>query len=154
MKINKLSSLLLLLIMVICIAFTGCGNQVDNESKTDVNSTVVSNDAQNIYTADTELGQGSKTVYVNVTDNQNKTITFTIHTDKEFLGDALIDNGIIKGDEGQYGLYVTHVNGLEANYDTDKAYWGFFQNGEYMMSGVDTTKFSDGDSYELVYVKE
>lgn len=154
MKLNKLTLILLLLVMVICIAFTGCDNQVDIESTTDVQSSVVSTDDQNVYTADTELGEGGKTVYVKVTDDQNKTITFTINTDAQYLGEALVENNIVKGDEDQYGLYITHVNGLEANYDTDKAYWGFFQNGEYMMTGVDATEFADGETYELVYVKE
>ena len=40
-----------------------------------------------------------------------------------------------------------------ADYDVDQTYWGFYQNGEYMMTGVDTTEFADGDQYELVRTK-
>ena len=29
----------------------------------------------------------------------------------------------------------------------------FYKNGEYMMTGVDTTEFADGESFELVYSK-
>lgn len=105
------------------------------------------------YTSDTELGSGSKTLTVSVTDNENKTVKFTIRTDKSTVGDALAEHNLIAGDEGEYGLYVKTVNGIRADYDTDGAYWGFFRGGEMMMTGVDGTEFADGDSYELVYTK-
>ena len=100
------------------------------------------------YTSDTELGTGSKTVQVEV-KAEGKSITFTIHTDKEILGDALVENGLVVGEEGAYGLYIKFVNGIEADYDKDQTYWAFYKSGEYMMSGVDMTVFSDGDHYEL-----
>ena len=153
MKFTKQCSLLLLLVLCFSILFTGCSNEAETSIDAPVDS-VVSTAASDVYTEDTELGEGAKTVYVKVVDNNAKTITFTIHTDEKFLGDALVANNIVKGDEGQYGLYITHVNGLEANYDTDKAYWGFYKNGEMMMTGVDSTEFSDGETYELKYVKE
>lgn len=105
------------------------------------------------YTEDTELGEGSRTVKV-VVEAEDKKVTFTIATDQEILGDALQDNGLIAGEEGEYGLYVKEVNGMTADYDVDKAYWGFFKDGEYMMTGIDVTEFADGEQYELVYTKE
>lgn len=150
MKNVKLCSILLLLVLSLSIVFTGCGEK----EVTETDKTNVSSVGDSVYSSDTELGEGSKTVYVKVTDDQKQTITFTIHTDEEYLGKALLNNGIIKGNDGQYGLYITQVNGLEANYDKDKSYWGFFKNGEYMITGVDQTKFEDEETYELVYVKE
>ena len=42
-----------------------------------------------------------------ITLNLNeKTITATVHTDREFLGEALLELGIIEGSIGQYGLYI------------------------------------------------
>ena len=105
-----------------------------------------------LYTKDTLLGEGAKTLTVLVTCEE-KTITFTIKTDKATVGEALMEHSLIAGEQGDYGLYIKSVNGIKADYDTDKAYWGFFQNGEYMMTGVDTTNFESGQSYELVYTK-
>lgn len=105
------------------------------------------------YTEDTELGEGSKTLKV-VVEAEEKEVTFTIATDAETVGDALFEHELVVGDEGEYGLYIKEVNGMTADYDVDKSYWGFYQNGEYMMTGVDQTPFSDGDQYELVYTKE
>ncbi|MBQ8720038.1 MAG: DUF4430 domain-containing protein [Clostridia bacterium] len=104
------------------------------------------------YTSDTEFGEGEKTVEVEVKIG-DRSVTFTIHSDEQYLGDALLAHSLIAGDEGAYGLYIKTVNGVLADYDVDASYWGFYQNGEYMMTGVDTTEFSDGEHYELVYTK-
>lgn len=105
------------------------------------------------YTEDAMLGEGEKTVKV-VVEAENKKVTFTIATDQEMLGDALLENELITGENSEYGLYIKSVNGIKADYDKDKAYWGFYKDGEYMMTGVDTTAFAEGDQYELVYTKE
>ena len=105
-----------------------------------------------IYLKDTELGKGSKTVEVEVkADGQS--ITFTIHTDKQTLGEALQEHKLIEGEEGAFGLYVKRVNGILADYDVDGTYWGFYKNGEMMMTGVDGATIDDGEHYELVKEK-
>lgn len=101
------------------------------------------------YRRDTELGKGAKTVEVEV-KAEDQSITFTIHTDKETLGAALIEHDLIAGEEGAFGLYVKLVNGIEADYDKDGTYWGFYKSGEMMMVGVDGAVIADGDHYELV----
>ena len=103
------------------------------------------------YTEDTTLGDGSKTITVTVKDNEGKAVVFTIKTDAKTVGDALLENELIAGDEGAYGLYVKVVNGLRADYDKDKAYWGFTINGEDAMTGVDGENIKDGGVYGLVY---
>ena len=101
---------------------------------------------------DTELGEGAKTIYVEVVAGE-ESVTFTIHTDKENLADAMLEHGLVEGENSTYGLYIKKVNGITADYDIDKSYWGFYKNGEYMMTGVDSTKTSNGEHYELVYSK-
>ena len=105
-----------------------------------------------LYTEDTELGQGAKTVTVQV-QAEDKTVNFTIHTDSATLGEALMEHGLVEGDMGEFGLYIKKVNGILADYDVDQSYWGFYSGGEYMMSGVDTTEISGGESYELIRTK-
>lgn len=104
------------------------------------------------YLEDTSFGEGAKTVSVKVVV-EGKSVTFTIKTDAETLGEALLAHNLIAGDEGQYGLYVKVVNGITADYDVDRSYWGFSKNGEYMMTGVDGTAIADGEAYELTYTK-
>ena len=95
--------------------------------------------------------EGSKSISVEVVHKDTTSKTFEYQTDEEYLGDLLLAEGLIEGDEGQYGLYVTTVDGEEAIYEEDSSYWAFYQNGEYAQQGVDTTPIVDGDSYSLVY---
>ena len=104
------------------------------------------------YTEDAELGEGTTTLVVEV-KAEDKTVTFTIHTDKDVVGDALLEHGLIAGDEGEYGLYVKTVNGILADYDVDQTYWGFFIDGEYAMTGVDTTAITAGVTHTLERTK-
>ena len=105
-----------------------------------------------IYLNDMTFGNGSKTLRVEVKAG-NDTITFTVKTDKETVGDALMEHNLIDGENGAYGLYVKKVNGILADYDIDQSYWAFYINGEYAMSGVDTTNIDTSATYTLEYTK-
>ena len=61
----------------------------------------------------------------------------------------LLDIGLIEGDESEYGLFVKTVDGVTKDYDTDGQYWSFYIDGEYAMSGVDSTDIVAGSSYEF-----
>ena len=156
-NLKKIVTLLLVLATVFC--FIACTNNNPTGDLTPT-PTIEANTgikkeglwATALYTEDTILGEGSKTLNV-IVKVEEQSVTFTIKTDKKTVGEALLEHSLIAGEEGAYGLYVKSVNGIKADYDTDKAYWGFFQNGEYMMTGVDTTNFESGQSYELVYTK-
>lgn len=104
------------------------------------------------YTEDTELGEGAVTVKLKVIA-EDKSVTFTVHTDRDMLGTALTDNELVSGDESEYGLYIKFVNGIEADYDKDQAYWAISKDGEYLMTGADSTPIADGENYELTYTK-
>ncbi len=104
------------------------------------------------YRRDMELGKGEKTLVVEVAAEE-QTVTFTVHTDKETVGEALLEQELIDGEQGDFGLYVKVVNGMTADYDVDQSYWSFYINGEYAMAGVDTTQIAEGDTYRLEYTK-
>jgi hypothetical protein len=104
------------------------------------------------YLKDMEFGEGSKTVVVEVKVGE-QAITFTVKTDKDTVGAALLEHNLIAGDEGQFGLYIKTVNGITADYDVDQSYWAFYINGEYAMTGVDGTKITEGEAYKLEYTK-
>ena len=131
-----------IILTVLCVSLSACRN-------TAYETNIWENA---LYTENTEFGSGERTVLVDVVI-EDKTVTFTIHSDKNTLGDALTEHGLIEGEKGAYGLYVKKVNGITADYDSDKSYWGFNKNGESMMTGVDGALIEDGDHYELVYTK-
>lgn len=82
-----------------------------------------------------------------VVDKDGKETPFTIATDKTYVGEALIDEGLIEGEEGPYGLYVKTVNGQTLDYDTDGMYWSFYVDGQYGLTGVDQTAIVPGTTY-------
>lgn len=100
-----------------------------------------------------ETSQGAKTFTVEVVHADGSTRTFTYHTDEEYLGAVLLAEGLIAGEESQYGLTIITVDGEDAVWETDNAYWAIMVNGEYGTNGVDTTPVNDGDVFQLVYTK-
>lgn len=140
MKMKKTVASILLL--ALCLVLAACGAYTDTD--------LLWEDAR--YTEDTTLGEGAKTVTVKVEAGE-RSVTLTVKTDENILGDALFALGLVEGEEGQYGLYVKKVNGITADYDVDGHYWGFYKNGEYMMTGIDMTEFADGECFELVREK-
>lgn len=104
------------------------------------------------YRSDKTFGTGAKTLVVTVSAEE-KSVVFTIKTDKDTVGAALLEHSLIAGEEGQYGLYVKTVNGMLADWSVDQTYWGFYKGGSYMSTGVDSTSFADNDAFELVRTK-
>ena len=148
MKANikaALNSVLSVIIVLTCVlGLAACGNEV---SKTGLWENAV-------YTKDSTLGKGEKTVTVEVEAEENK-VTFTIKTDAETLGDALLENKLVEGDSSEYGLFITSVNGIKADFTADGSYWAFYIGDEYATTGVDGEKL-DGTKdtvYRLVYTK-
>lgn len=84
---------------------------------------------------------GEKTFTFVVVDQSGNETSKEITTNKRYVGEALMDQGIIDGP------YVKKVNGIVADYDIDKTYWAFYINGEYAMTGVDKTEIKDGETY-------
>lgn len=80
-------------------------------------------------------------------DLEGKETTFQVSTDKKTVGEALIDEGLIAGEPGPYGLYVKTVNGITLDYDKDGKYWAFYADGEYGITGVDETDIVPGSTY-------
>jgi hypothetical protein len=104
------------------------------------------------YLSDKEFGNGATTVQLQVKAD-DKSVTFTIHTDKKILGDALIEHKLIEGEQGAFGIYIKKVNGILADFDVDGTYWALYKDGEMLMTGADSTAISDGEHYEFVRTK-
>lgn len=91
---------------------------------------------------------GEKQLVVSVVDAEGNTEEFSFSTSQEFLRGALEEQGLVQGEESQYGLYVTEVNGLAAD-ESQQQWWCFTKGGEDVMTGVDSTPIADGDHFEI-----
>ena len=157
-RLQKILALFLVLAAVSSVA--SCSNATESpetnspagtaSTTTQVTRNAIWNNAK--YLEDTELGEGEKTFTV-VVEALGSSVKLTVHSNEENLGSALINLGVIEGSEGPYGIMVEKVNGMQAIYDTDKAYWSLSINGEYAMSGADTTPINNGDSFTWTYTK-
>ncbi len=98
--------------------------------------------------------EGDKTVTVKVVHADQSEKEFTYETDDEYLGELLTEEGLVEGETSEYGMYITKVDGEQAVFETDNAYWALYENGEYASTGADQTVLDNGDEFSLVYTKD
>lgn len=126
--------------------------QSDSGQKDEQSASQSSEDSSDAQSADDQAGdnvrgEGKTQFDFTVVDQDGGETSFEIHTDKEIVGEALQELGLIEGEEGEYGLFVKTVNGITADYDKDGVYWAFYVNDEYAQAGVDSTEITEGDRY-------
>lgn len=144
-RMKKLQSFFLSMMLIVAMALcmTGCNGKKDAAQADTAQQENVTQAESNV------LGEGAKQFAFVVVDKEGNTTEFEIHTDKETVGEALLDVKLIEGEDGAYGLYVKTVNGITADYDVDSTYWAFYVNDEYASSGVDTTAIVEGEVYSF-----
>ena len=135
---KKLSAILLVAIML--LSFAACGKTEVN-TNTDVQLTAGDN------TAIIEVGEGETIFGFTVVDADGNTKYYNVSTDKKTVGEALLDAGLISGENGPYGLYVKTVSGMTYDYEKDGKYWAFYANDELSATGVDMTDITEGTAY-------
>ena len=99
------------------------------------------------YLSNTTVGEGAKTVTFTV-EAEGKNLTITLKTDKEKLGEAMFEHKLINDDS-----FFNVLNGIEASYEKDQAYWAFYEGETMMPHGVNDEKINGGESYRFVYTK-
>ena len=143
-KMKTLSFILCsVLIVAMALITTGCSDNANGKNSSSKESQTASPEKVLV------LGQGHTMFEFSVVDKKGNETFFEIHTDKTIVGEALQELDLIQGEDGQYGLYVKTVGGITADYDKDGMYWAFYVNGEYAMSGVDTTEIKEGEQYSF-----
>ena len=137
---TKILSLLVILALLAAMAltFTAC-----TEEDTPTTDTKEQTDTDN--TPDTEDKKVEFTVEVTKADGTMK--SFTFKSDKKNVGDALIAEGLIEGEEGKYGWFITKVDGEYHKWEDDGKYWAFYIDGEYANTGVSETPITAGATY-------
>lgn len=133
----------IVLIAALALTTTGCGSKETPEAAPQAAATDV-----------TVMGEGATVFQFSVVDLEGKETKFEIHTDETTVGAALMQLGLIEGEEGPYGLYVMKVNGIAAIYEEDGSYWAFYENGQYGLTGVDLTDIDPSVAYSFVQTKD
>lgn len=98
-----------------------------------------------------ETVQGSKGYTVTVVHSDGVTKDLELRTDAEYLAEALLEAALIAGEEGPYGLTVITVDGEDAVWDTDNAYWCIWIGEEMATVGISEIPVYDGSAFTLEY---
>ena len=96
-----------------------------------------------------------KTLTVDVTHGDGTTKTFTVKTDAENLGAALVEAialtdpaARLTGEDSDYGIFITTVDG-EAASNEEQTFWSISKDGVDLEVGADSQPIADGEHYEL-----
>ena len=98
-----------------------------------------------------ETVKGAKEYAVTVVHSDGAKAVFLLDTDAEFLADALMEAELIKGEDGPYGLTLITVDGEDAVWDTDNAYWCIYIDEEMATVGISAIPVYDGSAFRLEY---
>lgn len=153
---KKLSALILSLALSAAL-LAGCGASASSAASSEaVSSEVVSEaapaESAAVSTAEDAAAAIAVTFTVTGADGESTVLTLDA-ADGEKLSDALAAAGIISAEEAAAG-FVTVVNGEEADYNADGAWWCLTDAaGEMTTVGVADIELHDGDSYAFTYTK-
>ena len=100
------------------------------------------------YLATPQAQAGEKTVVVQVIHGDESSKDFTYRTDAENLGQVLVEENLVQGEDSATGLFVTTVDGETAQ-DSLRQWWCITKGGKWLDTGVDATPITDGDHFEL-----
>ena len=134
--------LALVLALVLALSLCACGAPAADDGAVDAG-----------VTDGATLGEGATTFALVIKYLDGSSISATINTDAETVGEALEELGVLKGEEGPYGIYIKEVNGVTAVYEEDGTYWAFYIDGEYAMTGADVTPVTAGAEYTFAVEK-
>lgn len=97
-------------------------------------------------------GEGKTRITVVVVHADGVEKTFGYETDEKYLDKVLVAEGLIPEGNIDSGMF-TIVDGEEASWEKDKAYWSFYIGDQYATAGICDTVIEDGAVYKLVYAK-
>lgn len=91
---------------------------------------------------------GAKTVVVEVVHKDGSARKFSLNTDADSLGKALVEGGVVVDNQDTYGLYILTADGETAD-ESKQEWWQITKNGVSLTTSADSTPIADGEHYEL-----
>ena len=95
--------------------------------------------------------QGLKHITVEVIHSDGTRKTFSYETQADYLGEFLEQEGLIAGEDSQYGLFVQEVDGEQAGVHGDTGWWQLLENGSPSSVGADQVVMEDQDAFVWQY---
>lgn len=102
-----------------------------------------------IYKVFMPKGQtGAKEITVTVVHADETSKDFVYQTDAAYLGEVLKSEELVEGTEGEFGMFITSVDGETAD-DSKEQWWCITKGGEALNTSADQTPIEDGEKFEL-----
>ncbi len=92
--------------------------------------------------------KGNKAIIFEVVQKDGASKEYEISTDAEYLADALVEAELVE--YAADGMY-TVIDGMEASWEADQAFWWITVNGEDAGVGMNDIAITDGGHYEATY---
>ena len=128
----------IVLVLAMSLVFCGCTNKTDAETTTTEVASINSED--NGY---------EKSFVFEVVDKDGNKKQTTIETNGQYVGKVLQELEYIKGEQGEFGIYIKEVDGIVADYDIDGTYWAFYIDDVMSMTGADQVEIVEGSVYSF-----
>ena len=94
--------------------------------------------------------EGAKALTITVVHGDASEKVFDVHTDAEYLEQALLENEIVEDNQTEWGLYILTADGETVNEDNQE-WWCLTRGGEMLMTGASETPVADGEAYEITF---
>ena len=147
---------LILAALTFVTVFAACGKD-ETDGKTETTKAAASqeaNEAEEFVFPDgiTILGNDeSKYSFIfKAVHKDGRETEFGIRTDKETIGEALVECGLLEGREESSGYVVYTIDGVKHDHNTEGFYWVLYINGELAEVDVMQTAIEDGATYEFI----
>ena len=98
-----------------------------------------------------DVVEGAKSLTITVVHGDGSEKVFDVHTDAEFLAEALLENEIVEDNQTEWGLYILTADGETAS-EANQEWWCLTKDGQEHMYGAGETVIADGERYELTFM--
>jgi hypothetical protein len=155
MKRTKFSFIVsfLLLLLITVMALPGCGSNEGNNSNEETQEVggIRDEGAEDSTSTTPQVGEGENSFLFEVITEEEESFFWMVHTDETMVGDALLEHDLVQGDMTDFGLFVTEINGIVADFDDGGAFWAFYIDGDFAMTGVMETEIEPDTTYAFVF---
>ena len=155
MKRKKISFIVsfLLLMLITVMALSGCDNNGGNAGNEDIQEAgaLGTEDPGGSMEIFPHVGEGENSFLFEVVTDEDMSYFWVVHTNYTTVGGALLEHDLVRGEMSDFGLFVHEIQGIVADFDVNQAFWAFYINGDFAMTGVMETEIEPDTTYAFVY---
>ena len=154
-KISFIVSFLLLMLITV-MALSGCDNNGGNAGNEDIQEAgaLGTEDPGGSMEIFPHVGEGENSFLFEVVTDEDMSYFWVVHTNYTTVGGALLEHDLVRGDMTDFGLFVTEINGIVADFDDGGAWWALHIDGELAMTGVMDVEIEPDTTYAFVFTRD